>query len=101
MKKLSFAVTVILMPLSMVLFSYLFLQVLEMRPVGVAISYVLRDLTALVILAVFYFCYFDQQIWVAIERFDETKRVAKSKNPNHIEIQAKSKISTDNLDRGE
>ena len=96
MKKVSFVVKVVLMPLLVALFSYIFLQALEMRPIGVAISYALNDIIMLSILLVFFFCCIEQQIWEAIQRFDEERQSGRQEN---IEIQTIKESKVGNEDK--
>ena len=88
MKRVSFAVRVVLMPLLMVWFSYIFLDVLGMRPVGVAITYLLRNLICLVLVAAVLCCRIDQQIWTAIHRFDEAKNDTRANSQDKFETKA-------------
>ena len=59
-----------------------------MRPIGIAITYLLRDVICVVIVISFLLYYFEQKIQEAIDRFDSNKEAAKPEIEDQIDIEA-------------
>lgn len=74
MKKISFFLTVFLTPGLSSLFSYLFLEYYGLRPLGISITFTIKD--TIILASTFPILYFfmDSKINEAIKRFEEKRK---------------------------
>ena len=99
MKMVAFLVGIVFLSILMFVFSYTFLQYLEMRPIGVAIAYLLRDVICVLILIVCLYFSVNKKIQEAIERFDENKKAMKSDSLDKVQIEALEDNCEKNIDQ--
>ena len=73
MKKISFIIIVILNPILMIVFSYIFLIYLKIKPLGIALTIAIKDTILFNIMSIILYLTYEKQIIVAIDRFQNNQ----------------------------